>query len=105
MGPPANTSSFALAWKLAKAELPRVSPNQIGQAADDKDDEEDQTHLKQRVLERDAYLHCTQCCYVTIDEKASVQLTCETESGPSGAETAVALLHLRASETKIAANS
>jgi hypothetical protein len=27
MRPPANASFCALAWKLAKAELPRVSPN------------------------------------------------------------------------------
>jgi hypothetical protein len=93
VGPPANASSCALAWKLAKAQLPRVSPNQIGHSADDKDDEGNQTHLKRSVLERDAYLHCAQCCYVMIDRKASVQLTCETESGPSGAKTAVALLH------------
>jgi cytochrome c553 len=64
------------AWKLAKAELLRVSPNQIGHCVDDKDDEANQTHLKQSVLERDAYLHCAQCCYVMIDRKASVQLTC-----------------------------
>jgi hypothetical protein len=49
-----------------------VSPNQIGHSADDKDDEANQTHPKQSVLERDAYLHCAQCCYVTIDRKASV---------------------------------
>ena len=70
MRPPANASSCALASKLAKAELTRVSPNQIGHSADDKDDEENQTHLKQRVLERDAYLHCAQCCHVMIDRKA-----------------------------------
>jgi hypothetical protein len=62
MRPPANASSCALAWKLAKAELPQVSPNQIRHSADDKDDEENQTHLKQSVLDRDAYLHCAQCC-------------------------------------------
>jgi hypothetical protein len=84
-----------------------VSPNQIGHSADDKDNEENKTHVKQSVLERDAYLNCAQCCYVMIDRKASVQLTCETESGPSGAKTAVALLHyaLVRHETKIAANS
>jgi hypothetical protein len=60
MGHPANASSCALAWKLAKAELSRVSPNQIGHSADDEDDEANQTHLKQSVLERDAYLHCAQ---------------------------------------------
>jgi hypothetical protein len=43
MRPPANASSCALAWKLAKAELPRVSPNQIGHSADDKDDEANQS--------------------------------------------------------------
>jgi hypothetical protein len=54
MRPPANASSCALAWKLAKAELPRVSSNQIGHSGvDDKDDEDDQTHFKQSVLERD----------------------------------------------------
>lgn len=41
---------------------------------------------------RDAYLHCARCCYVMIDRKASVQLTCETEFGPGSAKTAVALL-------------
>jgi len=70
-----------------------VSPNQIGHSADDKDDEENQTRLKQNALETRRYLHCAQCCYVMIDRKASVQLTCETESEPSGAKTAVALLH------------
>jgi hypothetical protein len=86
MRPPANASSCALAWKVAKAQLPRVSPNQMGHSADDKDDEENQTHLKQSVLERDSYLHCAHCCSVMIDRKAGVQLTCETESGPSGAK-------------------
>ena len=93
MRPPANASSCSLAWKLAKARLPRVSPNQIGHSADDKDDEANQTHLQQSVLERDAHLHWAQCCYVMIDRKASIQLTCETESGTSGVKTAVALLH------------
>jgi hypothetical protein len=65
----------------------------IGHAADDKDDEENQTQLKQSVLKRDACLHCTQCSYVLIDRKASVRLACEIESGPSGAKIAVALLH------------
>jgi hypothetical protein len=82
---------------------PRLEARESGAAAsvtepnrtcrNDKDDDENQTHLKQSVLERDAYLHCAQCCYVMIDRKTSVQLTCETESGPSGAETTVALLH------------
>jgi hypothetical protein len=49
-----------------------VSPNQMGHSADDKDDEENQTHFKQSVLERDSYLHCAQRCYVMIDRKASV---------------------------------
>jgi hypothetical protein len=40
MRPPADASSCALAWKFAKAQLPRVSSNQIGHSADDKDDEE-----------------------------------------------------------------
>ena len=75
MGPPANASCADLAGKLAKAELPRVSPNQIEHAADDKDDDANQTHLKQSVLERDAYLHCARCCYVMIDRKVNVQLT------------------------------
>jgi hypothetical protein len=57
--------------------------------------EENQTHPKQSVLERDAYLHCARCCYVMIDRKASVQLTYETESGPSGAKTAVVVLTMR----------
>jgi hypothetical protein len=47
MRPSADASSCALAWKLAKAELSRVSPNQIRHSTDDEDDEENQTHLKQ----------------------------------------------------------
>jgi hypothetical protein len=39
MRPPADASSCALAWKFAKAQLPRVSSNQIGHSADDKDRE------------------------------------------------------------------
>ncbi len=97
--------SCALAWKLAKAQVPRVSPNQIGHSADDKDDEANQTHLQQSVLERDAYLHCAQCCYVMIDRKASVQLACQTESGPSGAKNGSRAASLRVSNTKIGANS
>jgi len=40
-----------------------------------------------------AYLHCAQCCFVIIDRKASVQFSCETESGPDGANTTVTPLH------------
>jgi hypothetical protein len=46
-----------------------VSPNQMGHSTDDNDNEENQTHLQQSVLDRDAYLHCGQCCYVTIGGK------------------------------------
>jgi hypothetical protein len=49
-----------------------VSPNQMGHSTDDNDNEENQTHLQQSVLDRDAYLHCGQCCYVTIGGKGPV---------------------------------
>jgi hypothetical protein len=74
--------------KLAKAELPLVSPNSA-----DKYDDENQTHLQAaRFGTRRLSSLRAQCCYVMID-RVSVQLTCETEAGPSRAKTAVALLH------------
>src|SRR6476619_8083577 len=59
----------------------------------DEEYEENQTHPKQSIVECDVCLHCAQCCYVMIDRKGSVQLTCETGSGPGGAKTTVAMLH------------
>lgn len=81
-----------------------MSPNQIGHSADDKDDEENQTHLKQSVLQRDAYLHCAQCCYVMIDRKASVQLTYETDPGLPEPKWR-SCCSLCVNETKVSANS
>jgi hypothetical protein len=68
-----------------------------------KDDEENQTHLKPSVLERDAYLHCAQCCYVMIDRKPVFSSLAKPSRGLAENGSRAASRH--ASETKIAANS